>query len=152
MSDAYTLLEGTNAVINPQFGFNTSGGSNVSNSAMGWANQASFSVRRDTFQMVVFNSPGGWSSPLPRVKDGILTLGGFASHSDALSDPLALITITQPTPFVLSVTPPNGGTACTLTGSCIQVSEDDSFVAQDASGRQQSFKTSGPVTSVGWTS
>ena len=153
MSDTYYLLEGTTCVINAQFGFNTSSGATVTNSAQAYANQASFSVRRDTFEMLTFNSSGGWSVPLPRMLSGVLTLGGFMSHDDPLSDPLALITIKQPTPFVLSVTPASGAmTPCTITGSCIQVSEDDSLAALDTSGRQQSFKTSGPVTTAGFTS
>lgn len=152
MSDTYTLLEFTNAVLNPQFGFNTSGGANVSNSAQAYANTASFSVRRDTFSMITFNTSNGWDTPLPRIKAGVLTLGGFMSIHDLLSDPLALITINEPVPFLLSVTPPGGGSAVSIGGSCVQVSEDDAMTALDASGRQQSFKTSGPVTTVGWTS
>ena len=152
MADVFTLLEGTNSVINPQFGFNTASGSSVSNSSQGWSNQATLSVRRDTFSMITFNTSNGWDVPLPRMLAGVLSLSGFMSHGDVLSDPLGLMTITQPVPFVLSVTPPNGASACTLTGRCVQVSEDDSLAALDTSGRKQSFKTSGPVTSVGFVS
>lgn len=149
MADAYTILEGTNAVINPQFGLNTSSG-NVSNTAIGWANQATFSFRRDTFSLITFNTSGGWDNPLPRMISGVLSLSGYQTIHDPLSDPLAMITVTQPLPFLLTVTPPNGATAVTLTGKVIEVGEDGTFAALDASGRQQSFKTYGPVTSS-WT-
>ena len=150
MADAYTIIEGTNFVINPQFGFNISGG--ITNSAQAWANQASVSIRRDTFELLTFNSSGGWSQPLPRMLAGVITVGGFVTHGDVLSDPLSLITLTEPIPFSLSVTPKPSGSSITMTGDCVAVSEDDSFAALDASGRQQSFKTYGPITTAGFTS
>jgi hypothetical protein len=149
VSETYTLLEGTTAVIDPQFGIVPSDAT-PTHSAKGYANEASFIVARDTFNMLTFATTNGWEVPLPRFKVGTLILGGFMSISGALSDPLALITQNLPTCFVLSVTPPgtHSPTACTLTGLCVQTRDEDTLRALDTSGRGQTFRTSGAVTSA----
>jgi hypothetical protein len=152
VSETLRLMDGTTALIDPQFGV-AAADSTVTHSAKGYANSVEIDIQRDTFNMITFGTAGGWEVPLPRYKVATITMGGFMSVGGAMSDPLALININTPTPYLMSVTPPaatSGGTATavTLGGNCIKTRENSRLQAQDASGRQEVFRNSGPMASL----
>lgn len=131
---ALKLLTGTNAAIDIGFG-----GSPVSVKC--FFGRWRLAINAQAFGQTTFCS-GGWVVEALGLKQGALTLGGYASTGNAYSDPLALFAA-APVAGILTA-----DTANTISGSFNPTTDAIELVAAANSGRDVDMRSTSALTTA----